>query len=93
MEDMKEIMLSESAFKKKFVSYLISELCYIYCHNCRGNEKDKVNTDFCEDCHRKYINWELSQATAETIAEKAISFLKEGEYDDADYSIKEVEVL
>lgn len=54
------------------------ELSDIYCHNCRGND-DKVNADFCEDCHRKYINWELSQTTAEAIAEKAICFLKEGE--------------
>lgn len=78
MEGMEKIMLSEPAFKEKFISYLMSELSDVYCHNCRGND-DKANVNFCEDCHRKYISWKLSQATAEVIAKKAICFLKEGE--------------
>ena len=39
-------------------------LSYAYCDNCGTDE------DYCDECHRKYQNWCLSEATAEGIAEE-----------------------
>jgi Zn-finger domain-containing protein len=52
---------------------IYNELCYAYCDNCRGNEKEirEKEPDFCECCNRKSQNWAVSKNTAEAIA-KAI---------------------
>lgn len=52
---------------------LEDELCYVYCDNCKYDMED----DECEDCHRKYQNWALSEDSAVSIAEKIIKALDE----------------
>ncbi len=70
-------------FKEKFTQYLMSTLDTVYCDNCRGNDADdNTDPDFCEDCHRKYMSWELSRPVAEIIAEKALEMFRGG-VDDA----------
>lgn len=43
------------------------KLNWIYCHNCNGNIEDK-----CEECHRKYMNWGISDKCAKEIAENIL---------------------
>lgn len=45
---------------------LVSKLNYAYCDNC-GRLDDE-----CDDCHRKYQNWCLSEATAEYLANEIL---------------------
>lgn len=56
--------------KEEFIEFLMNELSRVYCHNCKGNDNN-AESDFCDDCHRKYMNWEISRNTAERIADKA----------------------
>ena len=58
--------------KEKITNIIYEELSYIYCYNCRGND----NEDFCEDCHRKYMNWAIAKPTAEGIANKIVEELE-----------------
>lgn len=50
----------------KVADLLVSELNYIYCHNCANEGND----DECDGCNRKRMNWELAQETAEQIEVK-----------------------
>ena len=60
--------------KKKIAKLLMDELSSICCYNCKNNP----NWDLCEDCHRKYMNWRLSEYTAEKIADKILEAMKDG---------------
>ena len=46
---------------------LLKEFDYVYCDTCKY-----YDTDSCDDCHRKYINWALSVNTARRLAEEII---------------------
>ena len=50
---------------------LREKLCGIYCYNCRHNEPDAPRDEYgpigCDDCHRKYMNWEPSNALLDQI--------------------------
>lgn len=61
-------------FMKQFTDYIKNKLDSVYCYNCKGNDDD-VEPDFCDDCHRKYMNWEISDYTANQIAEKAFEII------------------
>ena len=50
----------------KVKKILFDKLDYIHCGNCRFNDDDTR----CEECHRKNMNWEISEDTAENLAEK-----------------------
>lgn len=64
--------------KKNVVSYMLfDELCNIYCYNCEGNEKEEFSEEFCENCHRKYMNWRLSRKAADSLAERIDKIYKE----------------
>lgn len=63
--------------KAELIKFIQNELCYVYCSNCRGN--DEKNFEGCEDCHRKYIGWEIGLPTATRIAEKAAQIFSEEE--------------
>ena len=52
---------------------LEEELSYVYCNNCKHGMVD----DECEECHRKYQNWALSEDSAVTIAEKIVKALED----------------
>lgn len=60
--------------KKKITKLLIDELSSIYCYNC----KNDLNEDLCGDCHRKYMNWLLSESAAEEIADKILEVMRDG---------------
>lgn len=55
--------------KEEIVNILLKELTCIYCYNCAFGNGDYSR---CEECHRKYMNWELSKEYAEVIAEQIL---------------------
>lgn len=55
--------------KEEIANILLSRINYIYCHNCAFGNSD---SSMCEECHRKYMNWELSKEYAEKIAEEIL---------------------
>lgn len=50
--------------KEEIINILISEFSSIYCDTCNGKN--------CDDCHRKYINWSISNNFAEALAEEIL---------------------
>lgn len=58
-------MLSES----EIVNLLTKELGYAYCDNCRYVMGED---DACDNCHRKYSGWSLSEDTATYLARKIV---------------------
>ena len=52
---------------ERITKLLVTRLGYAYCDNC-GTEMDD-----CDDCHRKYQNWSLSEGTARNIAEEIVN--------------------
>lgn len=67
---------------KECVSCLLYErLDYIYCDSCRynnyGEEEsiEKYGYYPCENCFRKYMNWEISKEKCDELAEKIIEKL------------------
>lgn len=62
------------------VKILEEELSYIYCYNCKHNDMTiEDENDPCEDCHRKYMEWQLSNESAVNIAEKILKIMEEKE--------------
>ena len=55
--------------KEEIIEILEKEFGYIYCHNCKHN----LESNSCDECHRKYMNWEISPETAERLAYKILS--------------------
>lgn len=49
-------------------------LSYVYCDSCRGGNKKFINEnpDYCDDCHRKYQSWGISESTANDLAKKIL---------------------
>ena len=58
--------------KEKITKILTDELCYCYCDNCKYCDYETYGDRFCDECHRKYSNWKLSQNTAAIIADEII---------------------
>ena len=58
--------------EEKIAKILTNELCYCYCDNCEFGNWDKYQDTRCDDCHRKYQNWQLSEDTAKELAEQII---------------------
>lgn len=54
--------------KEEIKELLLNEFDSIYCHGCKGNDDDS----YCDDCHRKYMNWSMSEEYAERIANKIL---------------------
>lgn len=50
---------------------LCNELSDIYCHNCKNSCTQK-----CDTCHRKNMNWELSETAAAELVEKILNILE-----------------
>ena len=59
----------------ELIKFIQHELRHAYCDNCRGNDEKRF--EGCEDCHRKYIGWEVSLPTATRITEKAVQIFSE----------------
>lgn len=63
---------------------LVDELSSPYCNDCKfgtGLEESKYEEIYgywgCDDCHRKYMGWELSEEAAEGIAKKIMKMVKD----------------
>ena len=52
--------------KDKIVQVLLKELASVYCGTCEAQE------DWCDECHRKMMNWGLSKPAAESLADKIL---------------------
>ena len=52
--------------KEKAIEIMTDILSYAYCNNC-GSQGE------CDECHRKYQNWSLSEGTADFIADNIIA--------------------
>jgi len=68
---------------KKIISKIIfEELSYIYCTNCRFADEnydytqEDFNSDPCEDCYRKMMNWEISEQFSDELADKIIKAIE-----------------
>lgn len=65
--------------KDKIVQFIYGYLDWAYCDNCRyGSSEQNAN---CEYCHRQSINWEISKATAEEIANGIMDIIEEVKYE------------
>lgn len=83
MEDKEDLKYFKSLLQKidnnisnkeeKIAKILTDELCYCYCDNCEFGNWDKYQDTRCDDCHRKYQNWRLSENTAKLIAKQIIN--------------------
>lgn len=47
--------------RDELADYLRNELYSIYCNNCRHEGKDEP----CDWCHRKYMQWQVSDEVIE----------------------------
>ena len=66
----------QNNIKDRIVKILTDELCYCYCDNCEFGNWDKYQDTRCDDCHRKYQNWRLSENTAKIITKQIIEEIK-----------------
>lgn len=57
--------------KQAVMDILLKEFRSVYCDTCEGN----LEEDYCEGCHRKYMNWGLSKSAASGIADEVIETL------------------
>lgn len=48
---------------------------YMYCDNCRFNSEMDNYDGACDDCHRKYNGWGISQSESEWLASKICKLL------------------
>lgn len=64
--------------RDKIAQFIYGYLDWAYCDNCRYNFED---SDKCDCCHSKSINWELSEETAEVLADKIMDIIKEVKYE------------
>lgn len=62
--------MEEMTKREKIINYLVNKLNYAYCDNCGTDDR------YCDDCHRKYQNWSLSEATAADIVDEIIELMK-----------------
>lgn len=60
--------------KDKIAQFIYDYLDWAYCDDCRYNFED---SETCDCCHRKSINWGLSKETAGVIADKIMDIIKE----------------
>lgn len=69
-------VVSIEKFKKDFVSFLKNNFSSVYCDTCESNERNDYEA--CECCHRKMMNWSISDYTAECAADKAVELFVGG---------------
>lgn len=64
--------------KTKIIEAIEESLSKVYCNNCHSRELDMDDEECnCEDCHRKYMGWEISNKAAEEIANKILKIESE----------------
>lgn len=67
--------------KEQIQNILLENFRTIYCDTCRFQ-----NTNMCDDCHRRYMNWSLSPKIADQLAEKILTetIVEEKQYEHCD---------
>lgn len=55
--------------KEEIIKILKNNFYYVYCHSCAFQHDRKG----CDECHRKYMNWSISDEEAEGIANEILS--------------------
>lgn len=67
--------------KQQIKEILTKEFNSVYCDTCKFNKEseeyweDKIGYWGCDDCRRKNMGWELSDDTAERLAEEILKKL------------------
>ena len=63
--------------QQQISNLLYDQLGHIYCDNCRFNteiSKEESNKKYgywgCNDCYRKYMEWEISRTECDSLARK-----------------------
>ena len=54
--------------KEKQIDVVMSFLESVYCDTCCGS----IQTETCEDCHRKSMNWSISRSAATRLIENIL---------------------
>lgn len=67
------------SLEEKISDYLFDNLDYIYCQNCRYNNEEDDLYHFCENCHRKAMNWEISKSECDCLARKILKIINESD--------------
>lgn len=52
---------------EEITEILLNEFSSVYCHNCAADGER-----CCDECHRKYMYWKLSEYSAIQIAKKIL---------------------
>ena len=52
----------------EIVEYLLYYFDSVYCFNCARQCGENDEYDLCEDCHRKNMQWKLSEDAAQRLA-------------------------
>ena len=56
--------------KEELVQFVCDRLSSVYCHNCRSQGLGEDEEDYrCDECHRKAMNWAISNHDATAIVE------------------------
>lgn len=84
--------VSPESFRTRFIKFLMTELSCPYYNNCKESAANEA-ADFCEDCPKKYIGWELSKDTAEAIADEAVKLFRLNSTTDSSEVITAEELL
>ena len=64
----------KNEYMKQMTEFIEISIGSVYCYNCKGNEIG-YDDDRCDDCHRKYMNWSISENVKNGIAEKALEII------------------
>ena len=64
---------------EKIVEMLKNNFCCVYCNSCAH---DNTDDEVCEWCHRKYMNWTISDAEARMVAEKIFDLVNQSTIDE-----------
>lgn len=62
---------------EKIKEFLLSELSYAYCDNCKGWDDEIDMDEFCSYCNRNSQNWALGKKTAEYLADEIVKMFEE----------------
>lgn len=66
--------------RDKIAELLYEKLNGVYCDTCAHNDSDYDDCcgDFypCEECHRKYMNWQMSLECAEKLSDKILNLIE-----------------
>ena len=58
--------------KEDIIKILKTNFNYVYCDTCKGNYPKDCEDDYCDDCHRKMMNWGISDHFSELIAKEIL---------------------